>query len=398
RLRAPARQPRRRRDMRAAQDVLPARRARDRRRPRAARAAARGDARLRLPALLPRDHVVDGPRAPPLPRRRLRRAAGPRRQHGPPRLRPLLRASALRRGRRRRPRPGARRTPHCHGALGSKSPRRRLVPPVPAQGARPGWPKPAGTATRMDWLTSTFGALATAPSWLCWLFAAAALLAPVYLGVRLWQFALALVAVLWLCGAHLWCWIVVLPPLRRAGLSGRILGLLSNGGFLPQISETERTAIAAGTVWLDGELFSGKPNLERLATADYPELTAEERAFLDGPVARACELTDDWRVWQERDLPPEVWDFLKRERFFGMIIPKEYGGLGLSASCNSAVVTRLTSRSMPLAITVMVPNSLGPAELLIHYGTQAQKQRWLPALARGEEIPCFALTEPGAGS
>src|SRR5262245_52481835 len=183
----------------------------------------------------------------------------------------------------------------------------------------------------MDWLLSTFGALATAPSWFCWGLAAAALLGPVYLGARLWQFTAIVFALLWTLGASPWCWGIVapvlglltLPPLRRALLSGRIMRFLRDGGFLPQISETERTAIAAGTVWLDGELFSGRPHLERLATADYPELTAEERAFLDGPVARVCEMTDDWRVWQERDLPQQVWDYLKRERFFGMIIPKE---------------------------------------------------------------------------
>jgi acyl-CoA dehydrogenase len=258
----------------------------------------------------------------------------------------------------------------------------------------------------MDWLNSTFGVLSAAPAWIYWPVAIAMLLAPLHLGWRLWQFTGVTMLVLWVGGAPTWLWILallplvffLLPPLRRPLLSARVLKLMRDGGFLPQISETERTAIAAGTVWLDGELFSGRPNLERLASADYPELTAEERAFLDGPVARVCEMTDDWRLWQERDLPVAVWDFLKRERFFGMIIPKEYDGLGLSPSANSAVVTKLTSRSLPLAITVMVPNSLGPAELLIHYGTVVQKDRWLPALARGEEIPCFALTEPGAGS
>jgi acyl-CoA dehydrogenase len=258
----------------------------------------------------------------------------------------------------------------------------------------------------MDLLLSTHGALDAAPFWLhatVWLVA---LLAPVYLGWRLWQFSATLAAAMWLAAAPIWVWTLVglplvvlnLPPLRRGLVSARILKLMRDGGFLPQISETERTAISAGTVWLDGELFSGSPNLERLASADYPDLTAEERAFLDGPVNRVCEMTDDWQVWQQRDLPEKVWDFLKRERFFGMIIPKEYDGLGLSPSANSAVVTRLTSSSLPLAITVMVPNSLGPAELLIHYGTDEQKNRWLPPLARGEEIPCFALTEPGAGS
>src|SRR5687767_5182050 len=250
-----------------------------------------------------------------------------------------------------------------------------------------------------------YGAFATAWPWAHLLFAAV-LVALVFAGAPLPFFALALVATCWGLGAPVWLTalltlpllVLLVPALRRPLLSARVLRFFRAAGFLPQISETERTAIAAGTVWLDGELFSGKPDLKKLANAGYPDLTSEERAFLDGPVARVCEMTDDWRVHQERDLPPEVWDYLKRERFFGLIVPTEYGGLGLSASANSAVVTKLTSRSMPLAITVMVPNSLGPAELLIHYGTDAQKKRWLPALARGEEIPCFALTEPNAGS
>ncbi|MEC7583354.1 MAG: acyl-CoA dehydrogenase [Planctomycetota bacterium] len=258
----------------------------------------------------------------------------------------------------------------------------------------------------MDWIFSTYGALAAAPSLLVTLAWVVALVAPIYLGWRLWHFTGLFGAMMWLSGPSLWVWFVVgiplfvinVPPIRRTLLTARVLQLLKSAGLLPQISETERTAIAAGNVWLDGELFSGHPSMERLATTDYPGLTNEEQAFLDGPVARVCEMTDDWQVWQERDLPATVWDYLKRERFFGMIVPKEYDGLGLSPSANSAVVSKLSSRSLPLAITVMVPNSLGPAELLIHYGTQAQKDHWLPRLARGEEIPCFALTEPGAGS
>ena len=235
---------------------------------------------------------------------------------------------------------------------------------------------------------------------------AALLLSTVFVGARLWIFAAVCFGLSWTFGAPWWLWtltfapltVLLLPALRRALLSDRILAFFRSSGFMPQISDTERAAIGAGTVWLDGELFSGKPSLLRLASAAYPDLTAEERAFLDGPVAQVCELTDDWQVHQQRDLPPAVWDFLKRERFFGMIIPKEYGGLGMSASANSAVVQRLASRSLPLAITVMVPNSLGPAELLAHYGTDEQKQRWLPGLADGSQVPCFALTEPGAGS
>ncbi|HLQ37651.1 MAG TPA: acyl-CoA dehydrogenase, partial [Planctomycetota bacterium] len=251
----------------------------------------------------------------------------------------------------------------------------------------------------------TYGALAGTPGWVCWPVLVIGFATLGFIGAPLVAWVALYGVAAFALGAPWWSWIVLLPlvplllpALRRQLLSARLLQLLRDGGFLPQISDTERVAIAAGTVWLDGELFSGRPNLKKLAASPYPDLTEEERAFLDGPVTKACEMTDDWRVFQERDLPKEVWDFLKRERFFGMIIPKQYGGLGLSPSANSAVVTRLTTRSMPLAITVMVPNSLGPAELLIHYGTDAQKQRWLPALATGEEIPCFALTEPGAGS
>jgi acyl-CoA dehydrogenase len=257
----------------------------------------------------------------------------------------------------------------------------------------------------MDFFTNTYGALQAAPSWLSFVALATVFATLGHLGARLWVCCAIVVVALWVLGAPWWAFLFVLPfvpvlvpALRRNLLSRHVLGFLRRSGFLPQISETERTAIGAGTVWLDGELFSGRPNLAKLARADYAELTSEERAFLDGPVAKVCEMTDDWQVFQERDLPVRVWEFLKRERFFGLIIPKEYDGLGLSATANSAVVTKLTSRSLPLAITVMVPNSLGPAELLIHWGTAAQKQRWLPALATGKEIPCFALTEPGAGS
>jgi acyl-CoA dehydrogenase len=232
------------------------------------------------------------------------------------------------------------------------------------------------------------------------------LVTAIFVGAPLWCFTTLVAACCWTFGAPWWLAalallplaVLTLPPLRRALLSDRLLAFFRASGFMPAISDTERAAIGAGTVWLDGELFSGRPSLHALANAPYPGLTAEEQAFLDGPVARVCAMTDDWRVHQERDLPAAVWDFCKRERLFGMVIPKEYGGLGMSASANSAVVARLASRSLPLAITVMVPNSLGPAELLVHYGTDAQKRRWLPALAEGREVPCFALTEPGAGS
>lgn len=191
---------------------------------------------------------------------------------------------------------------------------------------------------------------------------------------------------------------VGIRPLRRATLSRGIMRTMKAMGFLPTISETEKTAIESGTVWVDGELFSGKPDFRRLLREPYPELTPEERAFLDGPVEEVCRMVSDWEVWQKKGLPPEVWDYLKKEKFFGLIIPREYGGLGFGALANSEVVAKLGARSQVLGITVMVPNSLGPAELLIHYGTQEQKDYYLPRLAVGEEIPCFALTEPSAGS
>ncbi len=188
------------------------------------------------------------------------------------------------------------------------------------------------------------------------------------------------------------------PALRIALFSGPVLRLFKALNFLPTISQTEREALEAGTVWADGELFSGKPDFEKLLAMDYPGLTASEQAFLDGPVEEVCKMTDDWKAWQERDLPPEIWQYLKDKGFFGMIIPESFGGLGFSASANSAVVAKLSSRSAPLGITVMVPNSLGPAELLLHYGTEEQKAHYLPRLADGREMPCFALTEPNAGS
>ena len=186
------------------------------------------------------------------------------------------------------------------------------------------------------------------------------------------------------------------PPLRRHLVSRFVMPVFAK--VLPRLGETERIALEAGSVWWDGDLFSGMPNWNKLLDFNVPPLSAEERAFLDGPVEELCRRLDDWDIYQRRDLPPEIWDFIKRERFFGMIIPKEYGGLGFSALAHSRVVTRLSSRSVTAAVTVMVPNSLGPGELLIHYGTAEQKQRYLPRLANGDEIPCFALTGPEAGS
>jgi acyl-CoA dehydrogenase len=169
--------------------------------------------------------------------------------------------------------------------------------------------------------------------------------------------------------------------------------------MLPAMSDTEREALEAGTVWWDGELFTGKPDWPKLLSAKAPELTAEEQAFLDGPCEELCRMVDEWDITHRRaDLPPEVWDYLKKKGFFAMIIPKKYGGLGFSAYAHSCVLVKLASRSATCSSTVAVPNSLGPAELLLHYGTEEQKDHYLPRLARGEDVPCFALTGPRAGS
>jgi len=168
---------------------------------------------------------------------------------------------------------------------------------------------------------------------------------------------------------------------------------------LPPMSNTEREAIEAGTVWWDAELFQGAPAWEKLL--EYPEaaLTEEEQAFVDGPAEELCSMMDDWAItFESNNLPKPVWDHIKQNRFLGMVIPKEYGGLGFSAMAHSEVVTKLSARSVSGGVCVMVPNSLGPGELLLHYGTDEQKNYYLPRLARGEEIPCFALTGPSAGS
>jgi acyl-CoA dehydrogenase len=168
---------------------------------------------------------------------------------------------------------------------------------------------------------------------------------------------------------------------------------------LPEMSGTEREALEAGDVWWDGDLFSGNPDWTKLMKMAPAALSAEEQAFLSGPVEELCSMLDEWRInWALRDLPPEVWAFIKKNRFFGMIIPKEYGGLGFSAFAHSEVVRKISTRSLVAAVTVMVPNSLGPGELLMKFGTKAQRDYWLPRLVDGREIPCFGLTSPEAGS
>jgi acyl-CoA dehydrogenase len=169
---------------------------------------------------------------------------------------------------------------------------------------------------------------------------------------------------------------------------------------LPGISDTERQALEAGDVWWDAELLSGRPDWQHLLDEVPPyRLSEAEQAFVDGPVAELCAMIDDWQInFELRRLPTEIWEFLKAKRFFGMIIPTEYGGLGFSAAAHSEVVSRIATRSAAVAVTVMVPNSLGPGELLLQYGTDEQREHYLPRLADGREIPAFGLTSPEAGS
>jgi acyl-CoA dehydrogenase len=187
-----------------------------------------------------------------------------------------------------------------------------------------------------------------------------------------------------------------LLALRRTVLSAPLLGFVRR--VLPAISETERAALEAGSVWWDADLFSGNPDWSKLLAAPAAGLSAEELAFLDGPTEELCAMLDDWRITEDRFVPDEAWDFMKEKGFLGMIVPKEYGGLGFSAAAQSAVVAKISTRSLAGAVTVMVPNSLGPGELLMMYGTDEQKNHYLPRLAKGDEIPCFALTSAQAGS
>lgn len=192
--------------------------------------------------------------------------------------------------------------------------------------------------------------------------------------------------------------ILLIEPIRTSLISKPLMSLIDRLKLMPSISQTEKIALRAGTVWMDGEIFSGKPDFATILNDSYPSLTSEETKFLNTEVDVVCGMTNDYETAQRRDLSPAVWQYLKENRFFGMIIPKQYGGLGFSALGHSAVIQKLATHSQALAITTMVPNSLGPAELLLHYGTQAQRDYYLPRLANGTDIPCFALTEPLAGS
>ena len=220
---------------------------------------------------------------------------------------------------------------------------------------------------------------------------------------------LALLALYWACGAAPAWWkaLISVPfallllfnvrPLRIRLITRPFMKKYLK--LLPSMSSTEREALDAGTVWWDGQLFTGGPNWAMLMAAKAPTLTPVEQAFLDGPCEELCAMLDDWDITHRRaDMPAAVWAFIKAQGFFAMIIPRRYGGLEFSAYAHSCVLIKIASRSTTASSTIAVPNSLGPAELLLHYGTEAQKDHYLPRLARGDDVPCFALTGPRAGS
>lgn len=190
---------------------------------------------------------------------------------------------------------------------------------------------------------------------------------------------------------------LLLPFVRKPLLTAPMLKVFRK--VLPPLSQTERIALETGSVGFEGELFTGDPDWQKLLNYPKPQLTAEEQAFLDGPVEELCRMTNDWEITHvHADLPPEIWSFIKKNKFFGMIIPKEYGGLGFSALAHHKVIQKIASVSSVVSSTVGVPNSLGPGELLLHYGSKEQKDYYLPRLAVGQEVPCFGLTGPFAGS
>lgn len=193
------------------------------------------------------------------------------------------------------------------------------------------------------------------------------------------------------------CLVLLITPLRQGLITKRVYKLLA--GAMPSMSDTEREALDAGTSWWEKELFMGAPNWNTFANYPYPKLSADEQSFLDNEVEALCRMLDEWQIQHEyKGLPDEIWQFIKNNGFLGLIIPKKFGGLEFSSYAQSRVMSKIASRSPTAAVSCMVPNSLGPGELLMHYGTEAQKRRWLPGLAKGEEIPCFGLTGPEAGS
>ena len=201
-------------------------------------------------------------------------------------------------------------------------------------------------------------------------------------------------------------WIIVIAAvvyvfrstsLRQQWITGPAFKLFKR--VLPPLSQTEREAMEAGSVWLEADLFKGQPDWQKLYELALPELTAEEQDFIDNEVTELMSLIDDFdAVHNRKDFSDAAWQYMREKGFFSLIIPKEYGGKAFSALANSTIVSKIASRSLSAGVTVMVPNSLGPGELLSHYGTQQQKDYWLPRLASGQDIPCFALTGPEAGS
>ncbi len=192
--------------------------------------------------------------------------------------------------------------------------------------------------------------------------------------------------------------VLLVDSIRISILSSNLVNMIIKNGLMPKISSTEEAALKAGTNWVESNFFKAEVDFDAIKNEKITKLTKEEKHFLDHEVNELCEMTTDWEIFQDRDLRPDVWQYIKEKKFFGMIIPKEYGGLGFSATAHSHIIEKLVSRSQVLAITIMVPNSLGPAELILKHGTQTQKKRYLKDLATGVHVPCFGLTEPNAGS
>lgn len=216
------------------------------------------------------------------------------------------------------------------------------------------------------------------------------LLIPVTGGLQGWMWGLWSVVLLVLV-------LTAITPVRRLFISKPVMRFIKNS--MPEISETEQQALESGDVWWDAELFSGKPDWNYLLALSSSRLSTKEKDFLNNQVDTLCSMLNDWEITHEYyDLPENVWDYIKKEKFFGMILPEEYGGLGFSARAHSEVIMKIASRSIAAAVTVMVPNSLGPGQLLLKYGTKKQQDYYMPRLVNGEEIPCFALTGPEAGS
>ncbi|NKF20780.1 acyl-CoA dehydrogenase [Solimonas marina] len=235
-------------------------------------------------------------------------------------------------------------------------------------------------------------AFMAAPLWL-WTLGAAALIAAFGAVGALGATALIVVGVIFVVVAAL----LNIVPLRRAVLTKPAFAIFKK--VLPEMSSTEREVLESGDVWWEAEMFRGRPDWEKLLSFKYTKLSKEEQSFLDNECDELCKLCDDWKIeFEDKDLPQAAWNYIREKKFFSMLIKKEYGGLGFSANAQSAVVTKLATKSITLAVTVMVPNSLGPGELLMHYGTDEQKKHWLPGLVDGSEIPCFGLTGPEVGS